>query len=152
MEGRRFDVGKFLDCKRRKRGRRCSRDWSSDVCSSDLTYGAGKDTCCYARPDVGEKYPTDGETGVCRNALVNFDFTQLMDGASLASNVSLQANYGANVCPGTASWLSAPFMKVTQFIRGLIFDSASAADSWCNVPIRLETKKKIITHTFFSHL
>jgi len=64
------------------------------------TYGVGDDTCCYQRPWAERSEPDDEKQNVCRNALLEVDFSDPMDVSSFASNVIVAAKFPADEpCP-----------------------------------------------------
>lgn len=64
--------------------------------------GVGKDSCCYARPQVILTIPKSGEAGVCRNTLISATFNKLMDGASGELSIDQKKN-GASCPSGSAT-------------------------------------------------
>ncbi len=90
-------------CSGASRGLCCGCKNDGD-CGNAETLGCGLDTCCEARPNVLETLPANGANNVCRNAVLNITFDQLMDIATFNSNVLLlkEMDYGTGVCPAGA--------------------------------------------------
>ncbi len=93
-------------CSGASRGLCCGCKNDGD-CGNAETLGCGFDTCCQARPNVIETLPINGASNVCRNAVLNITFDQLMDVATFNSNILLlrEMDYGTGVCPaGTMAY------------------------------------------------
>src|SRR2546422_3225293 len=56
-----FFFSLFFFFSSRRRHTRCSRDWSSDVCSSDLLHGLGRQQGCGHRRQGGVLCAADGD-------------------------------------------------------------------------------------------
>lgn len=87
-------------CSGASRGLCCGCKNDGD-CGNPETLGCGIDTCCQARPNVLETAPVNGANNVCRNAVLNVTFDQVMDVATFNSNILLlkEMDYGSGVCP-----------------------------------------------------
>jgi hypothetical protein len=94
---------------------------TSDVqCVTTNTAGCGSDTCCRSRPAVDNVSPANGETNVCRNALLSATFDQTMDISSFSGNIIVVGNYGAGTCPAGTEYILASGQKEKGFFARLI--------------------------------
>ncbi len=87
-------------CSGDNRGLCCGCTADTD-CGNTENVGCGFDTCCEARPEVVSSSPEHLETGICRNALLNITFNQLMNFNSLNDNIILieEKNPSTGLCP-----------------------------------------------------
>ncbi len=73
-------------------GDTCSNDPAvACLYDNDCNFGVGDTTCCYQRPYVTNFEPTAG--GVCRNARIFAEFSEVMNTSSYTDNTLLEANY-----------------------------------------------------------
>ena len=88
------------NCSGANRGLCCGASYDSD-CGNVETIGRANDTCCEARPKVLGSSPEHLAVGVCRNALLNITFDQLMNFNSLTDNIVLveEKNPDSGLCP-----------------------------------------------------
>ncbi|MDO9399750.1 MAG: hypothetical protein Q7T79_03655 [bacterium] len=92
----------------------CVRD---DECGNSSTAGCSNDTCCSARPRVNAlTTPTNNETGVCRNTVIEATFDQIMDITSFNNNMFLIGDYGADLCPTGTKFLGENISKKSNNI------------------------------------
>ncbi|OGL67149.1 hypothetical protein A2856_03725 [Candidatus Uhrbacteria bacterium RIFCSPHIGHO2_01_FULL_63_20] len=126
------------------------------ACGSTGTLGCGAGSCCFERPSVVSVLPPTGSQQVCRNTLVQVDFTQKMDaatfdlseGSSRDPQLSLEltaiggAPVTAATCPhGTLAHGGSWFQKLWGGAKALFGRpvSAQAVGTRCLVPIEYQT-------------
>ena len=88
------------NCSGANRGLCCGCLIDND-CGNAENIGCGFDTCCEARPEIASSSPEHLATGICRNALLNINFNQVMDFNSLNDNIILveEKDPGSGLCP-----------------------------------------------------
>ncbi len=110
---------------------------------SNPEFGLDAGGCCAPRPKVEFKYPNPGDTGVCRNVLIQAGFNVTMDIASVVGSVELsqaapsvtapcpsstkevlvEATYG----PGLLEWLRHAWDRLIAVVTG----HPAYAEKWC---------------------
>ena len=106
-------------------------------CSISGVSACGNDTCCHGRPSVESVVPSDGATGICRNAMVKVLFSEEMNGASVKDNIIVIGDFGTAQCPTGSNLikiLGSPFVSGKNYC--IISGSLSVIDV-----INDETKK-----------
>ncbi|HEX9664777.1 MAG TPA: Ig-like domain-containing protein [Patescibacteria group bacterium] len=98
------------------------------------TYGVDDNSCCAPRPKIVRTRPIDQAVSVCRNAVIEADFDQLMELGSILGNVLVEANYGDQPCPAGGQSRSI-WGRLVQFFKNIFSRDiqAQAADNWCAV-------------------
>jgi len=91
------------NCSGANRGLCCGCSNDGDCGNAD-NVGCGTDTCCEARPEIASSSPEHLAIGVCRNALLNITFNQLMNFNSLENNIILveEKDPSSGLCPSGA--------------------------------------------------
>ena len=83
----------------------CERD---EDCGSIIYDGCGQDSCCRARPYIVKTVPDNEAQQVCRNSLIDVEFSKTMAATHLEDNIFLIADYGQkDPCPTGTTYLAA---------------------------------------------
>jgi len=129
-------------CTTESRGLCCGCSEDSN-CGSPDNIGCGFDTCCRARPGIGEVLPIEGATNICRNALITATFDQKMDISSFTGNIIVVGDYEYAQCPSGTQYLTLSdkiprktslfartyyriFKVIRRFLKPLLGDNALA--------------------------
>lgn len=117
-------------------------------------YGVGVDSCCYERPEVEYTLPAAGAEGVCRNTLIEAEFSEEMDASLLTqgNNFLVIGDYGTQeqCADGTEPLVleqkqgvfARIYQKVVNLFRKITGQESTAQEirHWCSVPGSLEVK------------
>lgn len=104
-------------------GLRCGYS-REDQCSQnggfDPLVGLSDQGCCSMRPSLTARYPLDGETNVCRNALIYGDFNTVMDTNSLSQAFVVGQRITGTSCPSGQTQVSIERMPKPTGVKGAI--------------------------------
>lgn len=148
----------------------CEIDLDCVAGGSPVSVGCGLDSCCRPRPMVIQPtIPPDDGTEICRNAVIEAEFDQLMNSGSFSSNMVVVGDYGADPCPEGTQYLAAEgfdmrknwferigmniYNKISRFLPGRIaeaFSNVFADRNYCAIPGAVSGYNNAAGHTVIS--
>lgn len=104
-------------------GLRCG--YSREVqCSLNGTFdpavGLSDQGCCSIRPTLTARFPLDGETNVCRNALIYGDFNTVMDTNSLSQAFVVGQRITGATCPAGQTLVTIEYKPKPTGFKGVV--------------------------------